>query len=267
MTPIVGGVFADGAFRNGLLSEAAGTANTTLSQWLSLGRDPRGGDQLGLLARISDRDYDDYPGQSKYRSEIRGDYTRTPWGATYWHYWRMVIPPDWVNLGSGSRVIVGQVHDVNAGNVGRQPSLAIEIYQDQLQLDWSRTAVPSGEVRASVPAVAGREYEIALQIHWADGTNAPAAAGFAKTYIDGTLVDEFTGVNTWDGTPVTEPGPPYIKCGVYQPGPDFAWWTGRAALMFYPCCMTAAGSLTLAQLRAYTDERVAAKRVTLVKSA
>lgn len=267
MTPIVGGVFADGAFMNGMRSEAAGTANTTLSQWLSLGRDPRGDDQIGLLSRISDRDYDDYPGQSKYRSELRGEHTLTPWGVPYWHYWRMVIPPDWVNLGTGSEVIVGQVHDVNSGSVGRRPTLAIAITEDEFNVVWSRDSVTGGEVRATTGATAGREYEVAIQVYWADGTNAAAADGFARTYIDGVLVDEFTGVNTWAGTEVTEPNPPYIKCGVYQPGPDFAWWTGKAALMFHQCCMTADGSLTLQQLRDYADGRLEAKRATSVKSA
>lgn len=267
MTPILGGVFADGAFKRGMASEAAGTFNTTLSQWLTLGRDPRGGDTIGLLAYISDRDYDDYPGQSKYRSELRGQSTITPWGVPYWYYWRMVIPPGWVNLGAGSEVIIGQIHDVNGGAVGRRPTLAIEVTDGDVNVVWSRDSVPGGEVRASVPAVAGHEYEFAIQVFWADGTNAPAEFGFARTFIDGAQVDDFTGLNTWAGTPITEPNPPYIKCGVYQPGPDFAWWTGKSALMFYPCCMTADGLLPLGELQDYANRRLEATRGTSIKSA
>lgn len=267
MTPIVGGVFADGAFNNGMRSEAAGTPITSLSQWLSLARDPRGGDAIGLMAQLSQKDYDDYPGLNKYRSELRGLHPLTPWGTTYWHYWRMVIPPEWVNLGTGSEFIVGQVHEVNADLVGRRPTLAVEITEDDFNIVWSRDSVPLGEVRASVPVVAGKEYEVALQIFWADDINAPASSGFARSYIDGVLVDEFTGVNTWAGEPSAEPDPPYIKCGIYQPGPAFPWWQGKSARMFYLACMTADGSLTLEQLRDYVDQRTGAHRANAIKSA
>ena len=257
-TPIIGGNFAEGAFKRGMFSEAAGTPITSLSQWLSLGRDPRGNDRIGLRAYISQKDYTDFPGLNKYRSELRGNWPLTPWGRSYWYFWRMVIPPDWVNLGPGSEVIVGQIHDVNAGSVGRRPTVAIEITEDEFNVVWSFEGIPGGQVRAQVHAVAGAEYEVAMRVNWADGTNAPASAGFAETYINGQMLDSFTGLNTWAGTPVTEPGPPYIKCGVYQPGPAFPWWAGKSATMWYPCCMVAEGNLTLADLRAYADAGIPA---------
>lgn len=265
MTVLIGGAFAAGAFANAMQSEAAGTANTTLSQWLRLAPDHLGRPYLVLAARISQWDYYNPGGQNKYRSELAGLYTKLAWGQTYCYHWRMTVPREWYSLGASSVVIVGQMHDVNGGAVGRRPTFALEIADSTINFVFSRDSVTAGQTVYSTPVIPGQEYEFTIRVRWADGTNAPDADGLVEIFNGSTLVASFAGRNTWAGTPVTEPNPPYIKCGVYQSGPAFAWWDGKAALMYYAACLTATGDETPSTLRRQVDAQLAANQSSLVK--
>lgn len=253
MTPIAGGVFAAGGFANEMFSEVAGTGNTTLSQWLRLAPDPLGRAYSCLVARISQTDYYVPGGQNKYRSEAATNYQVLSWGSTYTYHWRFIVPRDWFSLGATGDVIVIQMHDVNAGAVGRQPTFAGRIEDEMLNLVFARDSVPSGETVYSTPVSAGQEFEITIQVHWADGTNEADANGFLRIYDGDALAYSLAGRNTWDGTAITEPNPPYLKVGVYQPGPAFAWWDGKAATMFYPAALVVAGVQEPSAIRQWID--------------
>jgi len=266
MSIILGGAFAAGAFNNSMQSEAAGTPNTTLSQWLRLAPDHLGRPYLMLAARISQWDYYNPGGQSKYRSELAGLYTKLSWGQTYCYHWRMTVPKDWYSLGASSVYIIGQMHDVNGGAVGRRPTFAIEIADSTMNLVFSRDSVTAGQSVYSTPVVAGQEYEFTIRVRWADGTNEADANGLVEIYNGDTLVASFAGRNTWAGTPVTEPNPPYIKCGVYQAGPAFTWWDGKSATMYYTAALSATGEETPATLRSQIDAQLVANPSSLVTS-
>lgn len=258
MSIILGGAFAAGAFTNFMQSEAAGTANTSLSQWLRLAPDHLGRPYLVLAARISQWDYYNPGGQSKYRSELAGLYTKLAWGQTYCYHWRMTVPKDWYSLGASSVYIVAQLHDVNAGAVGRRPTFAIEIADSTMNFVFSRDSVTAGQAVYSTPVVAGQEYEFTIRVRWADGTNTPDADGLVEIFSGGALVASFAGRNTWAGTAVTEPNPPYLKAGVYQAGPAFTWWDGKSATMYYTAALTATGDESPASIRAQIDAQLRA---------
>ena len=263
MSIVIGGAFAAGAFANNLRAETAGVANTLMSQWLRLAPDPLGRPYNVMAARIAQRDYDDYPGLSKYRSEVAGVYTLSSWGVTYTYQWRFVAPPDYATLGPSFWVVVGQVHDVNAGAVGRQPTLAIEYSDGTLRVRNSFDAYPTGQVLYTTPYVAGTEYELTIRVRWADGTNAPDADGYFELYHGDRLVASFTGRNTWAGNASTEPNPPYIKGGVYQSGYGYPAWQGKAASIYYVAAAAGTGDETPASMRAQVDAQLAANPATV----
>lgn len=264
MTPLIGGVFAAGGFANNMNSEVAGTTSPVFSQWLCLAPDPLGRPYNCLRAYISQTDYYVPGGQNKYRSEVAGKYQNLSWNQTYTYHWRFVVPRDWVNLGAGSDLIVMQMHDVNGGAVGRQPTFAGRIENGVLKLVFARDSVPSGENVYSTPVTAGQEFEITIRVRWADGTNAPDAAGFVEIFNGEALVYVGTGRNTWAGTAITEPNPPYIKAGVYQPGPGSSWWDGKAATMYYPVSMVVDDGYSVAQLRQWVNRQLADNSNSLV---
>ena len=257
MTPIAGGVFAAGGFKNNMFSEGAGTPNSTLSQWLCLAPDPLGRAYNCLRAYISQTDYYVPGGQNKYRSEASSSYQKLVWNQTYTYHWRFIVPRDWVNLGASSDLIVMQMHDVNGGAVGRQPTFAGRIANGTLNLVFSRDSVTGGETVYSTPVTAGQEFEFTIRVRLADGTNAPGATGFVELYHGDQPVYTLAGRNTWAGTEITEPNPPYLKCGVYQPGPGSSWWDGKAASIFYPAALVIDDSNSPAQLRRWVDAQLA----------
>lgn len=258
MTPIIGGVFAAGGFSNNLNSEVAGTTSPSFSQWLHLAPDPLGRPYNCLRAYISQTDYYVPGGQNKYRSEIAGKFQNLSWNQTYIYHWRMVVPRDWINLGASSYLVVFQMHDVNGGSVGRRPTFAGEIANGVLNLVFSRDSVTGGETVYSTPVTAGQEFEITIRVRWADGTNAADSDGFVEIFNGDALVYAGSGRNTWAGTSITEPNPPYIKAGVYQPGPGSSWWDGKAATIFYPAAFVVADGYTPLQCRQWVDGQLAA---------
>lgn len=267
MSILIGGAFAAGAFRNGLRAETAGVPSDQMSQWLQLCPDPLGRPYHVMRARIAQQDYDDYPGLSKYRSEVAGVYTLSSWGQTYTYQWRFVAPLDWYQLDPAATVVVGQIHDVNGGAVGRQPTLAIEYVGSTLRVRNSFDTYPSGQILHAVPYVAGQEYEFTVRVNWADGTHVANAQGFFELCYGDALVASFTGQNTWaDPTGTNEPNPPYIKGGVYQAGHGSSWWQGKAASIYYVSAVVATSDETPASLRAQINAQLAAndnaKRVT-----
>lgn len=256
MSIILGGAFAAGAFANGMRSEVATTPSSSLSQWLQLRPDPLGRQYTALAATIAMNDYYAYPGLSKYRSETAGNYFLLGWNQSYTYHWRFVVPKDWVTLGVGTDVIVMQMHDVNAGAVGRRPTFAGSIKDSSIELVFSLDATPLGQTVYSTPCIAGQEYEFSIRARWADGTNAPDANGLIEIYNGDTLVTSFAGRNTWAGNASTEPNPPYIKAGVYQAGPGYGWWAGKSALMYYVAALCATGDETPASLRAQINQQL-----------
>ena len=256
MTPIIGGVFAAGGFSNNLNSEVAGTTSPSFSQWLHLAPDPLGRPYNCLRAYISQTDYYVPGGQNKYRSEIAGKFQNLSWNQTYIYHWRMVVPRDWINLGASSYLVVFQMHDVNGGSVSRRPTFAGEIANGSLDLVFSRDSVTGGETVYSTPVTAGQEFEITIRVRWADGTNAPDSDGFVEIFDGDALVYSGSGRNTWAGTAITEPNPPYLKCGVYQPGPGSSWWNGRAATMYFQAAFVIDGDYAPAQLRQWVDAQL-----------
>ena len=94
--------------------------------------------------------------------------------------------------------------------------------------------------------------------------NAPDAAGFVEIFNGEALVYVGTGRNTWAGTSITEPNPPYLKAGVYQPGPGSSWWDGKAATMYYPVSMVVDDGYSVAQLRQWVNRQLADNSNSLV---
>ncbi len=259
MSVLAGGVWCDGAFDRRMQCDSpAGTAYL-LSPWLRLVPDPLGRPYNVLRAWISQGNYAASPSDSTKRAEAQVQSAVCPWGVTYVHHWRMVVPPDLVNYGASSYAVVAQCHDVNVAGVGRRPSLAVEVINNVLFWNFSNTANSAGVNVYSRPIAAGQELEFTLRVRWADGTNEAAANGLVQIYDGDTLVYSASGAkNTWDGNATTEPNPPYLKAGIYQPHTGDSWWPGRQLAMFHIASLTATADETPASLRAYVDARLAA---------
>lgn len=259
MSVLAGGVWCDGAFDNRMQCDSPALVTTRLNQWLQLVPDPLGRSYNVLRAWISSGDYEAAPSDSSKRAEAQVQTAVYSWGTTYVYHWRMIVPPDWINYGASSYAVVAQCHDVNAADVARRPTLALEIIDNVLYWKFSNTADTSGTNVYSKAIVAGQELEFTLRARWADGTNDAAANGLIQIYDGDALVYSSSGVkNTWDGNGTTEPNPPYLKAGIYQPNSGDLWWAGRQLSMFHVASVTATANETPASLRAWVDERLAA---------
>lgn len=260
MSIIAGGVWCDAAFSNRMQSDTPIAGSTVLNQYAQLVPDPLGRAYNVLRAYCSQGVYAALGTDGAKRAEVQAQSTVEAWGTTYAHHWRIVVPTDWVNYGASSYAVVAQCHDVNVAAVGRRPTLAAEVVNNVLVWTLSTTASPAGVVVYSKNISAGQELEFTLLARWADGTNEAAANGRFDLYDGDALVYSLTGQkNTWDGTPVTEPNPPYIKAGIYQPNTGDAWWAGRQLSMCHVATIVASADETPASLRAYVNARLAAK--------
>ena len=260
MSIIAGGVWADRAFALRMQSDTpVPSATTQLNQYARLVPDDQGRPYNVLRTYCAQSVYAALGTDGAKRAEVQAQSTAEVWGTTYAHHWRIVVPRDWVNHGASSYAVIAQCHDVNAGAVGRRPTLACEIIDGIAHWNMSNTANTGGVDVYSTPVTAGTELEFTLIARWADGTNDAAANGRFDLYHGDSLVYSLIGQkNTWDGNAVTEPNPPYIKAGIYQPNTGDSWWAGRQLAMHHVATIVATADETPASLRAYVDARLAA---------
>lgn len=261
MTIVAGGVWCDGAFANLMQSDSpVPSASTALNQYISLVPDPLGRPYNVLRAYCSHGVFAALGTDGSKRAEVQARTTSEVWGTTYVHQWRILIPPDWINYGPTSYVVIAQCHDVDAAAVGRRPTLACEVIDNVASWVMTNTgSPPGGTIVYSRPITAGEELEFTLRVRWADGTNDAAANGRFDLYDGDSLVYSLAGQkNTWDGNASTEPNPPYIKAGVYQPNTGDSWWAGRQLAVFHVATIAATSDETPASLRRYVDARLAA---------
>lgn len=260
MTIISGGVWCDGAFNLRMQADTPlNPATTTLNQYMRLVPDPLGR-PYNVMRAVCFQSVAAALGTSgSLRAEAQSPTTAVVWGQTYVYHWRIVVPPDWINYGPSSTATIAQCHEVNAAAVARRPTLDCDIVDNVLKWNLSMTSIPAGVAIYSKNIAPGSEVEFTLRARWADGTNEPAANGVFELHDGGTLVYSLNGQkNTWDGTPVTEPNPPYIKAGIYQPNSGAAWWAGRQLSMCHVATIVADADETPASLRSFVDQRLAA---------
>jgi hypothetical protein len=235
------------------------SASTQLNQYAYLVSDPLGRPYNVLRTYCAQSVYAALGTDGAKRAECQAQSTVEVWGTTYAHQWRIVVPPDWVNYGASSYAVIAQCHDVNVAAVGRRPTLACEIVNNVAHWNMSNTANPAGVNVYSKNIAAGQELEFTLIVRWADGTNDAAANGRFDLYDGDRLVYSLTGQkNTWDGNSTTEPNPPYIKAGIYQPNTGDSWWAGRQLTMFHVATVVGTADETPASLRAWVNARLAA---------
>lgn len=260
MSIVAGGVWCDAAFSLRMQSDTpVPSASTQLNQYACLVPDPRGRDYNVLRTYCAQSVYASLLTDGAKRAEVQAQSTVETWGSTYVHQWRIVVPLDWVNYGASSYAVVAQCHDVNAGAVGRRPTLACEVINNVLAWNMSNTANAAGVNVYTKSIGAGQELEFTLVVRWADGTNDAAANGRFDLYDGDALVYSLTGQkNTWDGNASTEPNPPYIKAGIYQPNTGDAWWAGRQLAMCHVATVVGTADETPASLRAWVNARLAA---------
>lgn len=260
MSIVAGGVWCDGAFTNRMQSDTAvPSATTQLNQYACLVPDPLGRPYNVLRTYCAQSIYAALGTDGSKRAEVQGQSTAEVWGTTYVHQWRIVIPPDWVNYGASSYAVIAQCHDVNVAAIARRPTLACEIIDNVLHWNMSNTANPGGVNVYSKAISVGQELEFTLIARWADGTNEAAANGVFDLYDGDTLAYSLRGQkNTWDGNAVTEPNPPYVKAGIYQPNTGDSWWAGRQLSMCHVATVVGTADETPASLRAYVNARLIA---------
>lgn len=257
MTILSGGVWCNRAFDLRMQCDSPALVTTRLNQWLQLTSNPRGFPHQVLKASISHGDYIAAPSDSSKRAEVQSLSTTLVWGTEYVYYWRIIIPEDWINYGASSYAVVMQCHDINAPGVGRRPALAAEIIDNILYWTMSNTATPFGISVYNTPISAGQELEFTLRANWADGTLVPAANGVFDLYHNDILVYSLPGQkNTWDNGAPSEPNPPYIKAGIYQPNSTDAWWLGRQLSCFHIATIVASADETPQTLRSFVDDQI-----------
>lgn len=261
MSIIAGGVWCDGAFQNRLLLGSPGGVNSVLDQWARLVPDPRGRAYNVLRAYISHGAYVAAPGDSTKRAEAAAASNVAQWGRADTMQWRVVVPSDMPTWDAAQSYTIAQMHDVDAALIVRRPTLHCEVRGSTLYWELSNDAVPAGRVLYSYTFAPGEELEFTLRVRWADGTHDTAENGYIMLWHSDTLVYSESGqVNTWaDGTGTSEPNPPFLKAGIYQPNTGAAWWAGREFWMFHVASIVASADETPASLRAYVDARLAAK--------
>lgn len=270
MSILAGGAWCANAFDLRMQVDSPALVTTRLNQWFGLAPDPLGRPYLVARAHLTQAAYAAAPSSSSMRAEVQSHSATLNWGTEYVYQWRFIVPPDWVNYGPSSYAVVAQAHDVNAGGVGRRPALAAEVVDNVLHWVLSTTASPAGVTVYSAPIAAGQEIEFTLRANWADGTFVAAAAGVFDLYQGDALVYSLPGQkNTWDDGSPSEPNPPYLKAGIYQPNSGDAWWIGRQLTCFHVASIVASADETPASLRAYVDAHLSAsttvpRRVVLV---
>lgn len=285
---IAGGVFCDPWDFKTLFLEhwyAATKAEVyyTASKYISPHRitDPDFGEVMAMRLRLARNDQAVATLTDFYRCEARADANLVPWGQPVTYHWRSRVGIENVFLGATSKIIVGQAHDMNSGNIGRNPTFdkSIEGNADGtavMNFRFNRDAtaekpnLPTGDVVYSKPVTPRMHEESTLQAMWADGFHVPAEQGWWKLYDGDVLVAQGTGLNTWvepGGGGAAELYAPFQKWGVYQAGYNYAWWQGKALDMSFSAALTIAGAITPAEIREYVGSRMRAKPAAAVQYA
>lgn len=260
---ISGGVFCAGAFENAMQADSPALTTTVLSQWLHLSPDPLGRDFMVLKSTVTQAAYASAPSDSAKRAEVQSRSTKVEWGKDYTYHWRIIIPIDWINYGASSYAVVAQMHEVNAPNVGRRPTAAFEIIDNVLHLNLSRSSIPAGDSVWSIPIIAGDEIELTVHARWADGTNESDGNGLLRVYHNGALCYSLAGRNTWDNGTPSEPNPPYLKAGIYQPNTGDAWWVGKRLTCYHVAALVADGFETPESCRSFVDSQLKSRSAVL----
>ena len=239
MSVLVGGNFASGGARTGWTVQSA---STSLGSRISLG--PITGGGVGLVSTTT---HADYAATGQLRAELSANPALAVWGRRFRCGWVVALPADWCAYGSEGGQIVLQLHEINAAAVSRRPSFAAEVVDGVLEFILAHDDATGGDVLHHMVMQPGREYEVWVEVKWADGTNEPTANGYLKLWVDGVLVAERTGRNHW-ATP--DPNPPYIKCGIYVPTGTAPWWAGKSRTVHHRGAVMADGEETFADLSA-----------------
>lgn len=260
MSILAGGVWCDGAFGRRMLLGSPGISNAALNQWARLVPDPRGRPYHVLRTYISNGAYVAAPGDSTKRAEVQAASDVAQWGRADTMHWRIVAPPDMPTWDAEQSYAIAQMHDVDAALIARRPSMHCEVRGQTLHWEISNDGVPAGRIMYSHTFVPGEELEFTLRVRWADGSHDTAGNAYIMLWHGNQLVYSESGqINTWiDGTGTSEPNPPYIKAGIYQPNTGAAWWAGRQFWMYHVATIVASGDETPQSLRAYVDARLAA---------
>ena len=258
MTVLAGGVWCGQAFANRVQGDSPSLSPYQMNEWMQLRPDPLGRPYHVLHAKITQGAYAAAPSDSSMRAEAQGQSSVCSWGAVYLHYWRIVVPSDWVNYGPTSYAVVAQLHDVNSSAVPRRPAIAFEIVDNVLSIVMSLDSAPSGQTLFSKHVSPGDELEIGIRVRWADQDHVPASSGFLEIFDGDRAAAQATGLNTWRDPGLADANPPYLKAGIYQPNTAGAWWTGRQLSMCHVASITADDAETMASLRAWVNARLIA---------
>lgn len=260
MSILAGGVWCDGAFGRRMLLGSPGSSNAVLNQWARLVPDPLGRPFHVLRTYISNGAYVAAPGDSTKRAEVAAASDVAQWGQAQTMHWRIVVPPDMPLWAAEQSYAIAQMHDVDAALIPRRPSMHCEVRGSTLHWEMSADDYAAGRIIYSHTFAPGDELEFTLRARWADGTHDTAANGYIMLWHGDALVYSESGqINTWaDPTGTSEPNPPYLKAGIYQPNTSATWWAGRQFSMCHVASIVATGDETPQSLRAYVDARLAA---------
>ena len=260
MSILAGGVWCDGAFNRHMLLGSPGPSNAFLNQWARLIPDPNGRPYHVLRTYISHSDYVAAPGDSTKRAEMASASDVAQWEEVQTMHWRIVVPPDMPFWSADQSYSIAQMHDVDNAGIPRRPSMHCEIRGTTLYWEMSADAYASGRIIYSYTFVPGEELEFTLRVRWVDGSHDTASNGFVMLWHGDRLVYNEAGlINTWiDGTGTSEPNPPYLKAGIYQPNTSATWWAGREFWMYHVASIVASAEETPVSLRAYVDGRLSA---------
>lgn len=260
MSVLAGGVWCDGAFGRRLLLGSPGIFNSALNQWARLVPDPLGRPYNVLRTYVSHGAYVAAPGESTKRTEALAASDVAQWGRADTMQWRIVIPPDMPVWDSAQSYAIAQMHDVDNAGIARRPSLHCEVRGQTAYWEISNDGVTAGRILYSYPFTPGEQLEFTLRVRWADGSHDTASNAYLMLWHGDQLVYSESGqINTWiDGTGTSEPNPPYLKAGIYQPNTSAAWWAGRQFWMYHVATVVATADETPASLRAWVNARLSA---------
>lgn len=260
MSILAGGVWCDGAFRRRMLLGSPAGVNSALNEWARLVPDPLGRPFNVLRTYISNGAYVAAPGDSTKRAEAAAASDVAQWGQAQTMQWRILVPPDMPTWDPAQSYTIAQMHDVDAALVVRRPTLHCEVRGNTLYWELSNDAAPAGRVLYGYTFSRGEELEFTLRVRWADGLHDSAGNAYVMLWHGDALVYSETGqINTWaDGTGTSEPNPPFLKAGIYQPNTGAAWWAGREFWMYHVSTIVASADETTASLRTWVNDRLAA---------
>ena len=259
MTIIAGGVWCDGAFGRRMAIGSPAGVSTALNQWARLVPDPLGRPYNVLRCYISNGAYVASPSNDTKRAEVSAASDVAVWGQAQTMQWRIVVPPDLPTWDVAQSYTIAQMHDVDAALVARRPTLHCEVRGNTLYWEISYDAVSAGRILYSYTFSRGEQLEFTLRARWADGSHDTAGNAYLMLWHGDALVYSEAGqINTWADVGSSEPNPPFLKAGIYQPDTGASWWVGREFWAYHVASIVATADETPQSLRTYVDSRLAA---------